>query len=390
MRRLAERGEYDPAAIAAIVDEALICHVGFVRGGAPVVIPTIHARSDSTLYLHGSPASAMLRSMKSGDEICVTITLVDGIVLARAPFHSSMNYRSVVVFGEPRVVDDPVEKLYALEVLTEHVSRGRWDDSRRPNDKEINGTLVVAMPLDEVSAKVRTGPPGDDEEDYSLPLWAGVIPLSLQAGRPIDDPRLLDGVSLPSYLEDYQRPQAVRHPTMKELEAGLESIRSAPRQVGTVELIVRRPAESEREVLDQGELDVDLGLVGDNWAVRGSTSTSDGRADPEMQLNVMNARVTDLVARSKERRALAGDQLYVDLDLSVANLPPGTRLELGSAVIEVTSVPHNGCAKFVRRFGRDAHRFVNSATGKDLRLRGLNAKVVQPGVVKTGDEIRKV
>ena len=206
VRRLSERGVYDRAVIDAILDEALICHVGFVVDGTPVVIPTIHARSGDTLYLHGSPASRMLRSMRSGADVCVTVTLIDGIALARAPFHSSMNYRSAVIFGAPRIVDDPEEKCRAFRVLTEHVTQGRWDDSRRPNDKEVRGTLVVAIPITEASAKVRTGPPKDDEEDYGLPLWAGVIPLQLTAGDPISDPRLLDGIALPTYLEGYRRP----------------------------------------------------------------------------------------------------------------------------------------------------------------------------------------
>ncbi|MET0831624.1 MAG: pyridoxamine 5'-phosphate oxidase family protein, partial [Acidimicrobiia bacterium] len=175
VRRLAERGSYERSVIDAVLDEALICHVGFVHDGGPVVIPTIHARAGDTLYLHGSPASRMLRSMRSGDEICVTVTLVDGLVMARAPFHSSMNYRSVVVFGEPRLVEEPDEKWAAFAVLTEHVCPGRWADSRLPNDKEIKGTLVAAVTIDEASAKVRTGPPGDDEEDYDLPIWAGVV-----------------------------------------------------------------------------------------------------------------------------------------------------------------------------------------------------------------------
>jgi nitroimidazol reductase NimA-like FMN-containing flavoprotein (pyridoxamine 5'-phosphate oxidase superfamily) len=205
VRRLDERGAYDRTTIDAILDEALVCHVGFVADGFPSVIPTLHVRSGDTLYLHGSPASRMLRSMRRDEEVCVTVTLIDGIVLARAPFHSSMNYRSVVIFGVPRIVDDPDEKRHAFEALTEHVTAGRWADSRRPNEKEEKGTLVTALDIAEASAKVRTGPPGDDEEDYDLPIWAGVIPLRLEAGKPISDPRLRDGVELPGYLEGYQR-----------------------------------------------------------------------------------------------------------------------------------------------------------------------------------------
>jgi hypothetical protein len=179
------------------------------------------------------------------------------------------------------------------------------------------------------------------------------------------------------------------HLSAQELEAGLDEIRRSPSDRGRVELIVRRPAVGEREVLAEGELDTVVGLVGDTWPQRRSTRTPDGSPHPDMQLNVMNARTVALVAGSTERRALAGDQLYLDLDLSEANLPAGTRLELGSAVIEVTAQPHTGCAKFSQRFGREALHFVNSETGKSLRLRGLNARVVVPGVVREGDEVRK-
>jgi hypothetical protein len=178
--------------------------------------------------------------------------------------------------------------------------------------------------------------------------------------------------------------------TSEELEAGLEHIRQSPKDHGVVELIVRRPQVGEREVLGEGTLDVAVGLVGDNWGVRGSSRTADGSSHPEMQLNIMNARVIDLVAQERERWPLAGDQLYVDLDLSAANLPPGTQLALGSAVIEVTPEPHTGCQKFVARFGPDAMKFVNSPARKELRLRGINAKVVQPGVIRVGDVVRKL
>jgi hypothetical protein len=180
------------------------------------------------------------------------------------------------------------------------------------------------------------------------------------------------------------------HPTSAQLEAGLDAIRRSPRDHGRVELIVRRPAVDEREVVEEATLDLDEGLVGDTWRVRGSSKTADGCAHPDMQVNVMNARVAAMVAGTPERRPLAGDQLYVDLDLSQENLPPGTRLALGTAVIEVTPHPHLGCHKFSARFGKDALRFVNSAVGRQLRLRGMNAKVVVPGTVRVGDEIRKV
>ncbi len=196
---------YERDAVHAILDEALVCHVGFVHEGSPVVIPTLHARDGDTLYLHGSPASRTLRAMKRGVEVCVTVTLLDGIALARAPFHSSVNYRSVVIFGEPRIVDDAAEKRRAFEVLTEHVTPGRWSDCRLPTVQEEKGTLVAALSIDESSAKVRTGPPVDDDEDYALPIWAGVIPLRMTAADPIDDPRLRDGVEVPPYLDSYRR-----------------------------------------------------------------------------------------------------------------------------------------------------------------------------------------
>jgi hypothetical protein len=182
----------------------------------------------------------------------------------------------------------------------------------------------------------------------------------------------------------------VEHPTACALEAGLDDVRRAPRDHGRVELIVRRPAESEREVLAVGELDRAAGLVGDAWRVRSSSRTPDGSAHGDMQLTLMSSRVARLVAVRADRWQLAGDQLFVDLDLSEANLPATTRLEVGSAVIEITDQPHLGCAKFAARFGRDALRLVNSAAGRELRLRGVNAKVVVAGTVRTGDEVRKL
>jgi hypothetical protein len=181
-----------------------------------------------------------------------------------------------------------------------------------------------------------------------------------------------------------------RHLDTEALERGLDSVRSAPRDVGTVDLIVRRPVEDRREVLEVGELDLTVGLVGDDWSRRPSARTDDGAPHPDMQLNVMNSRVTALVAGQRDRWPLAGDQLYLDLDLSVDNLPAGTRLALGTAVIEITDQPHLGCAKFTRRFGLDAHRWVNSEHGKRLRLRGACAKVVQPGTVRAGDAVTKL
>jgi hypothetical protein len=187
-----------------------------------------------------------------------------------------------------------------------------------------------------------------------------------------------------------QHAGAISHRTTPELEAALAEVRQAPADDGTVDLIVRRPATGEREILDEGALDLAEGLVGDNWRQRGNRHTPDGAAEPDRQLNVINARLSRLVAVDPERRALAGDQLHLDLDLSVANLPPGTRLAVGSAVIEVTEPPHLGCAKFVERFGREAMRFVNSPIGRELRLRGMNARVVVAGTVRPGDTVTKL
>ena len=180
------------------------------------------------------------------------------------------------------------------------------------------------------------------------------------------------------------------HRSADELTAALDDIRQSPAASGTVELIVRRPAENEREVLDEGMLDLELGLVGDVWKARGSSRTPDRSANPDAQLTLMNARAAQAIAGTKERRPLAGDQLYVDLDLSIENLPAGTRLAVGDAVIEVTPEPHTGCAKFSARFGTDALKFVNKSPGRELRLRGVNTRVVTPGTVRPGDAISKL
>jgi nitroimidazol reductase NimA-like FMN-containing flavoprotein (pyridoxamine 5'-phosphate oxidase superfamily) len=187
VRRLAKRGAYDAATIHAILDEALICHVGFAVDGKPVVIPTIHWRDGDRLYVHGSGASHMLRSLRDGVEACVTVTLLDGLVLARSAFHHSMNYRSVVIFAKAVEVTDRDEKLHALEKLVEHIVPGRSAEVRAPNESELRQTLVLALPIEEASAKIRTGPPIDDDEDYSLPVWAGVVPITLRRGEPIED-----------------------------------------------------------------------------------------------------------------------------------------------------------------------------------------------------------
>jgi nitroimidazol reductase NimA-like FMN-containing flavoprotein (pyridoxamine 5'-phosphate oxidase superfamily) len=206
LRRLPARGRFDRETVYAILDEALICHVGFVTDGQPFVIPTIHARVEDRLYVHGSAASRMLKTLEGGVPVCVTATLLDGLVLARSAFHHSMNYRSAVVLGRAEAVTDPKEKSEALEAVVEHVARGRWAEAREPNAKEMAGTLVMRLPIEEASAKVRTGPPLDDEEDYALPVWAGVLPLALVPGEPIADPRLPAGRPVSPSAAAYRRP----------------------------------------------------------------------------------------------------------------------------------------------------------------------------------------
>jgi uncharacterized protein len=206
LRRLPKRGEYDHAAVYQILDEAFICHVGFVADERPVVIPTLYARIGGDLYIHGSAASRMLRSVEQGVDVCVTVTLIDGLVLARSAFHHSINYRSVVIFGNAKIVDDPDEKIKVLQAFTDHVVPGRWEDVRLPNESEMRATLVLKLPLIEVSAKVRAGSPIDDEQDYALPVWAGVVPLKLTAGAPISDERLPAGIQPPGYAKEYVRP----------------------------------------------------------------------------------------------------------------------------------------------------------------------------------------
>lgn len=205
VRRLPKRAVYDRDAVYRILDEGLVCHVGFVADGRPVVIPTGYARKDDTLYLHGSAASRMLRSLAHGAEVCVTVTLLDGLVLARSAFHHSMNYRSVVIFGTASVVEEQAAKLEGLRAFTEHIAPGRWQDVRPPTEPELKATTVLAIPLGEVSAKVRTGPPLDDEQDYDLPVWAGVLPLKLRAEEPVADSRLKPDVAVPNYVRLYRR-----------------------------------------------------------------------------------------------------------------------------------------------------------------------------------------
>jgi len=195
VKRLAKRGVYDKAQVHAILDEGFLCHVGFAVDGQPYVIPTGYARVGEILYVHGSAASRMLRALDTGVDVCLTVTLVDGFVLARAAFHHSMNYRSVVVLGRARLVTDREEKLRALESFTNHILPGRWDEVRQPTDNELKSTSVLALPLNEVSAKVRTGAPIDDEEDYALPIWAGVVPIRTSVSEPQSDARVLPGLT---------------------------------------------------------------------------------------------------------------------------------------------------------------------------------------------------
>jgi uncharacterized protein len=198
-----QRAVYDREAVNHILDEAFLCHVGFAVDGQPYVIPTSYGRDKDMLYIHGSVASRMLRHLDQGVPVCVTITLLDGLVLARSIFNHSMNYRSVVILGTATLVDDPEEKLAALRALSDHILPNRWDDSRHPNEKELKATSVLRLPITEFSAKVRVGPPVDDEEDYAFPTWAGVIPLEMNSGTPIRDERCKQ--DLPEYLKHYSR-----------------------------------------------------------------------------------------------------------------------------------------------------------------------------------------
>ena len=200
-----ERGVYDRAAAYQILDEGFICHVGFVVEGQPFVIPTGYGRAGDNLYIHGSAASRMLRRLDQGVAVCVTVTLLDGLVLARSVFNHSMNYRSVVILGTAQAVNDPGEKLQALHLLSEHILPGRWAEARQPNERELKATLVMRLPITEFSAKVRQGPPMDDEPDYAFPIWAGVIPLQTVAGAAINDPRLDPSIPMPGYARAYSR-----------------------------------------------------------------------------------------------------------------------------------------------------------------------------------------
>lgn len=205
LKRLPKRGVFERETIYRILDEAFVCHVGFCTEGQPFVIPTSYARIDDRLVIHGSAASRMMRNLSTEIDVCVTVTLVDGLVLARSAFHHSMNYRSVVVFGKARIVTDEAEKHEALKAFTEHIVPGRWDSIRPPTKNELKGTTVLSLSLTEASAKIRAGGPVDDEEDYAMDVWAGVLPLSLTTGAPVADERLKDGVEVSPEVRNYSR-----------------------------------------------------------------------------------------------------------------------------------------------------------------------------------------
>lgn len=199
--RRAERGRYDRETVFGILDEAFLCHLGFVVDGQPFVIPTLYGRDADTIYVHGSSVSRMLKNLSAGIKACVTVTLTDGIVLARSAFHHSMNYRSVTAYGTGMEVTEKTEKIRALKIISDNVLPGRWEDSRPPTDNELNVTTVIAIPIEDAAAKIREGAPKDDAKDYELPIWAGVIPIGTVYGEPVADERLMEGVELPAYLE---------------------------------------------------------------------------------------------------------------------------------------------------------------------------------------------
>jgi uncharacterized protein len=205
LRRKRERGSYERETIEAILDEGLIGHLGIVDDGQPLVIPTLHARHGEIVYCHGSTASRTLKAMAAGAPACLTVSLIDGLVLARSAMHHSANYRSVVLVGTARLVEDPAERLRGFEAIVERLVPERWPEVRQPTEKELKATALLAFPIEEASAKIRTGPPQDDEEDYALDVWAGVIPLSLSAGTPIADKRLRAGTPVPAHVSGYRR-----------------------------------------------------------------------------------------------------------------------------------------------------------------------------------------
>jgi uncharacterized protein len=203
LRRMPSRGSHDRETIYSILDEGFLAHVGFCKDGQPFVIPTLYGRKDDTLYLHGSAASRLLTELDAGVPLSVCVTLVDGVVLARSAFHHSMNYRSVVAFGTARTIQEPGQKIEALRIISEHVVPGRWTEVRGPSQKELKATKVLELTIEEASAKVRTGPPIDDADDYALPVWAGVLPLAMRPGAPIPDERLADDIAQPEYVRGY-------------------------------------------------------------------------------------------------------------------------------------------------------------------------------------------
>lgn len=205
LRRLPKRGSHEPETVHAILDAAFLAHVGFQVNGQPFVIPTLYGREGEKLYLHGSAASRMLHELDTGVPACVNVTLVDGLVLARSAFHHSMNYRSVVAFGIARKIQDAAQKTHALRVISEHVVPGRWQDVRPPTEKELKATAVLEFAIEEASSKVRTGPPLDDEEDYANPVWAGVVPVELEAKSPLADARLPEEIPVPPYVHSWRR-----------------------------------------------------------------------------------------------------------------------------------------------------------------------------------------
>jgi len=205
VKRLPKRGKFDRATIYSILDEAFVCHVGFAVDGQPFVIPTAYGRQGDTLYIHGSAASRMMRNLAEGIAVCVTVTLADGLVLARSAFHHSINYRSVVIFGKAEKIEDPDEKNEALRLFTEHLVPGRWDEVREPTELELKATTVLRLPIEEASAKVRTGGPVDDEEDYALDIWAGVLPLEVMTGKPLADERLNEAIRVSGSVLNYRR-----------------------------------------------------------------------------------------------------------------------------------------------------------------------------------------
>ena len=205
LKRISKRGNFERETIYQILDEAFICHVGFTVDEKPFVIPTSYARIEDNLMIHGSVASRMLRNLKAEIEVCITVTIIDGLVLARSAFHHSMNYRSVVIFGKAKLIADEQEKFTALKAFTEHIIPNRWAEIRPPSPNELKGTMVLSIALNEASAKIRVGNPVDDEEDYELNVWAGVIPLNLAVGKPIADDRLKEGIDVPDHVLDYKR-----------------------------------------------------------------------------------------------------------------------------------------------------------------------------------------